>query len=74
MNLSHSTAQKFSVSISAFYVLAVAIVMWLVTEHTPTGRCMYAVGGNPTAARLNGINIKKYTIVPFIVSSVITAF
>lgn len=69
-----NSTEIFGIPISAFYVLAVAIVMWLVTEHTPTGRCMYAVGGNPTAARLNGINIKKYTIVPFIVSSVITAF
>lgn len=69
-----NSTEIFSIPISAFYVLAVAVVMWLITEHTPTGRCMYAVGGNPTAARLNGINIKKYTIVPFVVSSVITAF
>lgn len=49
----------FGIPISAFYVLIVAVVMWLVTEHTPVGRCMYAVGGNPTAARLNGINVKN---------------
>ena len=69
-----NSTEIWGIPISAFYVLIVAVIMWLVTEHTPTGRCMYAVGANPTAARLNGINIKKYTIVPFVVSSVITAF
>lgn len=69
-----NSTEILGIPISAFYVLIVAIVMWLVTEHTPTGRCMYAVGGNPTAAYLNGISIKKYTIVPFIVSSLITGF
>ncbi len=69
-----NSTEIFGIPISAFYVLIIAIVMWLVTEHTPTGRCMYAVGGNPTTAHLNGISIKKYTIVPFIVSSLITGF
>lgn len=64
----------WGVPISALYVLIIAILMWLVTEHTPTGRCMYAVGANPNAAYLNGISVKKYTIVPFIFSSLITGF
>ncbi|QGM80033.1 ABC transporter permease [Otariodibacter oris] len=69
-----NSTEIFGLPISAFYVLIIAIVMWLVTEHTPVGRCMYAVGGNPVAARLNGINVKKYTIFSFMVSSIITAF
>ena len=60
------------VPIAAFYVLALAIVLWLVTEHTPLGRCMYATGGNPAAATLNGINVRRYIIGSFIVSSLIT--
>lgn len=69
-----NSIEIFGLPISAFYVLIVALVLWLVTEHTATGRCMYAVGSNPVAAKLNGINIKKYTIVSFIVSSMITGF
>lgn len=72
--LAINSTEVFGLPISAFYVLGLALVMWFITEHTPTGRCMYAVGGNPTAAHLNGISIKKYTIVPFVISSVITAF
>lgn len=62
------------IPIVAFYVLLVAIVLWLVTEHTPLGRCMYAVGGNPAAARLNGISVNRFTIGAFITSSVLTGF
>lgn len=64
----------FGLPISALYVLIVALVLWIITEHTAIGRCMYAVGGNPTAARLNGISIKKYTICAFIASSTLTGF
>lgn len=64
----------FGIPIGAFYVLAVAIILWLITEHTPLGRCMYAVGGNPAAARLNGIAVNKLTIGAFIASSVLTGF
>lgn len=60
--------------ISALYVLIIAVILWLITEHTAIGRCMYAVGGNPAAARLNGISIKKYTISAFIASSTLTGF
>ncbi|HBN5894472.1 TPA: ABC transporter permease [Serratia marcescens] len=61
------------IPIVAFYVLIVAVVLWLITEHTPLGRCMYAVGGNP-AARLNGISVNRFTIGAFIASSVLTGF
>jgi len=62
------------IPIVAFYVLLVAVVLWLITEHTPLGRCMYAVGGNPAAARLNGISVNRFTIGAFIASSVLTGF
>lgn len=62
------------IPIVAFYVLIVAIILWLITEHTPLGRCMYAVGGNPAAARLNGISVNRFTIGAFIASSVLTGF
>lgn len=72
--INFNSIEIFSIPISAFYVLFIAIILWLITEHTAIGRCMYAVGGNPTASRLNGISIKKYTIVSFMASSGLTGF
>lgn len=72
--LALSYTEILGLPIAFYYVVILAVVMWIITEHTPVGRCMYAVGANPQAAHLNGINVKKYTIVPFICSSLITAF
>lgn len=64
----------FGIPVVAFYVLFAAVVLWVITEHTPIGRCMYAVGGNPVAAALNGIAVNRYTIGAFIASSTLTGF
>ncbi len=64
----------FGIPVVAFYVLFAAVVLWIITEHTPIGRCMYAVGGNPVAAALNGISVNRYIIGAFMTSSTLTGF
>ena len=50
----------------AAVILAVVIVFYTyVTTKTTIGRHIFAVGGNPEAAQLNGISIKKITILVF---------
>lgn len=41
------------------YLLILLIISYLLMNKTKLGRYMYAVGGNPEAARFSGINIKK---------------
>lgn len=43
-------------------MLIVYAIMWFVLERTTFGRHVYAVGGNPEAARLAGINVKRTLI------------
>ncbi|MDR1533900.1 MAG: ABC transporter permease [Planctomycetota bacterium] len=62
------------IPIAAFYALIAAAAIWVVTENTPVGRCMYAVGGNPEAAGLNGIRVNRYVIASFVASSLLTGF
>lgn len=59
--------------ITGFYVLAIAIAMWLILEYLPIGRYMYAIGANPTAAALNGIPVPRYVMSAFIASGTLTA-
>ena len=40
--------------------MAVALAVWWLLAHTRPGRRIYAIGGNPTAARLAGIPVAKY--------------
>src|SRR4051812_47188820 len=42
--------------------IVVAVVGWVVLNRTTFGRRTFAVGGNPEAARLAGINVKRHTV------------
>lgn len=42
-------------------------------NHTKHGRYMYAVGGNPEAARLSGIPVNKYKVLAYILSALFAA-
>lgn len=50
---------------TAVVVLIVVIVYDFITTKTVLGRHIYAVGGNPEAAELSGIRVKKITHVVF---------
>jgi len=51
------------------YVLAlVAVFVWYLLEHTPWGRELHAVGANPLAARLVGIDVERTVWKSFVVS------
>lgn len=67
------TANLFGLPISAFYVLAIAIVLWVVSNYMPIGRYLYAIGANSRAAELNGIRTRRYVIGAFVASGLIGA-
>lgn len=60
--------------VPAFYVLALAVTLWLVLERLPLGRYLYVVGSNPRAADLVGIPIRRYTVYAFAASGLIVGF
>jgi ribose/xylose/arabinose/galactoside ABC-type transport system permease subunit len=49
-------------------LFAATLVSWFVLSYTAVGRRLYAVGGNTEAARLSGIDIARYKIVPFVLN------
>ncbi|MGN5477935.1 ABC transporter permease subunit [Cupriavidus basilensis] len=51
------------------YMAVFTALVWFVLTFTITGRRVYAVGGNPEAARLSGIHVKRYKMVAFILCS-----
>lgn len=54
-------------------VVIVVGVYHFITTKTVLGRHIYAVGGNPEAAKLSGINVKKITYVVFCSMSMLAA-
>jgi ribose transport system permease protein len=54
------------------YCLAVvAVLVWYLIDHTPYGRYLQAVGSNPNAARLVGLDVRGITIMSFVTSGTI---
>ncbi len=50
---------------TAVVVLVVIIIYQFITTRTVLGRHIYALGGNPEAAELSGINVKRLTYAVF---------
>ncbi len=48
----------------------VAILGWILLNRTTFGRRTIAVGGNPEAARLAGINVKRHTVLLYVMLGV----
>lgn len=60
--------------VPAFYILAVAAVLWLVLERLPAGRYLYVIGSNPRAAGILGIPTHRYSVYAFAGSGLVVGF
>jgi putative multiple sugar transport system permease protein len=58
---------------AAVVLLIVVILYAFITSRTVLGRHIYAVGGNPEAAELSGISVKKITYIVFGSMGLLTA-
>ena len=54
-------------------MIVLLIVLWFFHGYTTTGRRMEAIGGNPDAARLAGINVALNRLLGFVLSGVCSA-
>jgi len=57
--------QAGGVPIPVIFLLAVALAGAFLTANTTFGRYLYAIGGNRDAARLSGINFRRYILAAF---------
>lgn len=67
--LGQSTALG-GVNIQIWIALVVAVLAWLFLDQTETGRRIYAVGGNPDAARFAGVSVKRLKVLGFVIVAV----
>jgi ribose transport system permease protein len=63
----------FGLPITAYYVVAITLALWVILDYTPIGRYLYAIGANQRAAELNGIPTRKFVIGAFVTSGALTA-
>jgi rhamnose transport system permease protein len=53
------------------FAVIVAVIFYYFMNHTRTGRQIYAVGSNPAAAQLAGINVNRIIFLVFVLSGVL---
>ena len=56
-----------------YYVLVAYSVAFVFLNLSPMGRKIYAVGGNPVAARLSGIDVRGIQLLAFVIAGVTAA-
>jgi D-xylose transport system permease protein len=61
------------ISYKIIIVVILALIFTFIASNTTLGRHLYAIGGNPEAARLSGINIKSRTMILFMIMGLLTA-
>ena len=59
------------------YIVIIAVVviflMWVLLNHTRTGKSIYALGANPDAATVSGINVNRTLIVVYVIAGALYA-
>lgn len=61
------------IAIPVLIAIAIGIIMTFVSTRTRFGRYVFAIGGNPEAAELAGINTKRVTMTIFMIMGVLAA-
>jgi ribose transport system permease protein len=62
------------VPVSLVIVIVTFFLAWVFLEHTRTGRHIYALGGNPQAARVSGISVDRTLIVAYALCGFMAGF
>lgn len=65
--------QVGGIPLTTFLVVIVTSLAWLLLTRTPIGRHMYAIGGNASSARANGIPVSKVRLVGFLLAGLLAS-
>ncbi|MEM8852154.1 MAG: ABC transporter permease [Pseudomonadota bacterium] len=73
MSLAYDTVPVIGLQINVAILIGLFVIAWFYLNRTKGGRTIYAVGSNKEAARVAGLNVTFYTILPYVVSGALSA-
>lgn len=65
---------SFEVPYLIFYAAIVTVLIWVLWNKTKFGKNMYAIGGNPEAAAVSGVNVVKYLLLIYVLAGALYGF
>ncbi len=65
------TEDNFSIPTGAIILFGTAFIAFIILTKTKMGRYIFAVGSNKEAARLSGVNVKKWEMMAYVVSGLL---
>ena len=65
---------SFKLSYITIYAIIATIIMWILWNKTRFGKNIFAIGGNPEAARVSGVNVTRNLLVIYTLAGVFYAF
>lgn len=63
----------FKIPYLIIYALIVCIIVWVLWNKTKFGKYMFAVGGNPEAAKVSGVNVMKTQVAVYAIAGLMYA-
>jgi len=61
------------IQVPILIMVGVYFFAWIILNHLPFGRYVYAIGGNEEAARLSGIRVSRYKMLVYLISGLTAA-
>lgn len=65
---------EFIIPYLVIYATIVTIFIWILWNKTRFGKNIYAVGGNPEAATVSGVNLTKTILIVYMLASILYGF
>ncbi|SCH36024.1 MULTISPECIES: galactose/methyl galactoside ABC transporter permease MglC [unclassified Romboutsia] len=62
---------EFRLPYLIIYAVIACIIMWLIWNKTKLGKNMFAIGGNPEAAEVSGVNVVRNLIIIYVMAGLL---
>jgi len=63
-----------NVPVSLVVVIITFVIAWVFLQHLRTGRHIFALGGNPQAARVSGVNVDRTLVIAYALCGLLAGF
>lgn len=65
---------QYEIPYLVIYAIIVSIIIWVIWNKTQLGKNIYAIGGNPEAAKVSGVNVARNVIIIYMIAGLLYGF